>query len=142
SHQDVVSDRARPSVVHLIVEGFACRYKLLPDGRRQIMAFLIPGDFCDLRSLLMQQMDFSAAALGRTTLAVIPHQRLLDVVDKHPRLALALWRDTMIDTAILRQWLINIGRRSAYARIAHLLCEVWWRMDAVGLARDRSYELP
>jgi len=142
SHQDVVSDRAQPTEVHLIVQGFACRYKLLPDGRRQIMAFLIAGDFCDLRSLLMHQMDFGVAALGRTTVAVISHERLLSIIEKHPRLGLALWRDTMIDAAIYRQWLINVGRRSAYARIAHSLCEVWWRMEAAGLARDGSYELP
>ena len=143
SHQDVISDRARLAEVHLIVNGFACRYKLLGDGRRQITAFLVAGDFCDLSGLLMHQMDFGVAALGySTTLAVISHERLMDIFEKHPRLAFGLWRDTMIDAAIYRQWLINIGRRSAYAGIAHLLCEIWLRMQAAGLTRDGSFELP
>jgi CRP-like cAMP-binding protein len=143
SHQDIVSDRARPAEVHLIANGFACRYKVLHDGRRQITAFLMAGDFCDLRGLLLHQMDFGIAALGpSTTLAVISHERLMGILEKHPRLAFGLWRDAMIDAAICRQWLINIGRRSAYARIAHLLCEIWHRMQAVGLARDGSFELP
>ena len=142
SHQDIVSDRARPAEVHLIANGFACRYKVLHDGRRQITAFLMAGDFCDLRGLLLHQMDFGVAALGPTTLAVISHERLMDIFEKHPRLAFGLWRDTMIDATIYRQWLINIGRRSAYAGIAHLLCEIWLRMQAVGLARDGSFELP
>jgi len=142
SHQDIISDRARLAEVHLIVNGFACRYKLLGDGRRQITALLIAGDFCDLSGLLMP-MDFGVAALGHSaTLAVISHERLMGIFEKHPRLAFGLWRDTMIDAAIYRQWLINIGRRSAYARIAHLLCEIWLRMQAVGLTRDGFFELP
>jgi len=142
SHQDIVSDRARPAEVHLIANGFACRYKVLHDGRRQITAFLMAGDFCDLRGLLLHQMDFGVAALGPTTLAVISHERLMGILEKHPRLAFGLWRDTMIDAAICRQWLTNIGRRSAYAGIAHLLCEIWLRMQAVELAHDGSFELP
>ena len=142
SHHDIVSDRARPAEVHLIVNGFACRYKLLGDGRRQITALLIAGDFCDLSGLLMP-MDFGVAALGHSaTLAVISHERLMGIFEKHPRLAFGLWRDAMIDAAIYRQWLINIGRRSAYARTAHLLCEIWLRMQAVGLTRDGFFELP
>src|SRR5262249_53989095 len=104
------------------LEGFAFQLKVLPDGSRQIMAFLIAGDFCDLRGLLMHQMDFGVAALGRTTVAVISHERLRGIIEKHPRLGLALWRDTMIDAAIYRQWLINVGRRSAYSRIAPPFC--------------------
>src|SRR5215831_13053435 len=105
SHQDVISDRARLAEVHLIVNGFACRYKLLGDGRRQITALLIAGDFCDLSGLLMP-MDFGVAALGHSaTLAVISHERLMGIFEKHPRLAFGLWRDAMIDAAIYRQWL-------------------------------------
>src|SRR5262249_10813129 len=103
---------------------------------------LIPGDICDLRSLLLRRMDHSVVALSRCRVAVIPHHKLFKILEIHPRLAFAFWCDTLLDAAIYRQWLTNIGRRSAYIRIAHLLCEVWCRLDAVGLTREGSYELP
>jgi CRP-like cAMP-binding protein len=126
----------------LIVDGFACRSMLLPDGRRQITAFLIPGDFCNLRTLHTNRMDFGVAALDRCHVAHIARQKLSEIIEKYPRIGLALWRDTIIDAAIYRQWLTNIGRRSAYARIAHLICELCSRLQAVGLVRQHSYELP
>src|SRR5262245_31165838 len=140
--QDIVSDGSRPTDISLISKGFACRYKLLGDGRRQILSFLIPGDICDLRGFLLRRMDHGVSALSPCQIAVIPHQKLFDIVEKHPRLALALWSTTMLDAAIYRQWLTNVGRLSAYARIAHLLCEVRTRLQAVGLTTDISCELP
>lgn len=142
ARHDVVSEGAHPTDVHLIVEGFACRYKLLPSGQRQILSFLIVGDFCDLRAILLRQMDHGVVALSRSQIAVITHQRLFEIIEKYPRIALALWRDTMIDAAIYRQWLTNVGRRPAYARIAHLLCEIRSRLEVVGLTRGGSYDLP
>jgi CRP-like cAMP-binding protein len=142
AREDIASDSHRPTEVSLITEGFACRYKLLGDGRRQILAFLIPGDICDLRAFLLGPMDHGIAALNRCQLAVIPHRKLFDIIEKHPRIALALWANTMRESAIYRQWLTSIGRSSAYARIAHLLCEVWCRLEAVGLTHGGSYEMP
>ena len=142
ARQDIVSDRTLPTDTSLITDGFACRYKLLGNGRRQILAFLIPGDFCDLRAVLLRRMDHGVAALNRCQIAVIPHRKLFDIVEKHPRVALALWATTMLDAAIYRQWLTNVGRVSAYARVAHLLCELATRLQAVGLTQGNSYELP
>ncbi|MBV8743432.1 MAG: Crp/Fnr family transcriptional regulator [Xanthobacteraceae bacterium] len=142
SHSDLVSEGACPTDISLLSEGFACRYKLLGDGRRQITAFLIPGDICDLRAFLLGRMDHGVAALCRCQVSHISHQRLFEIIEKHPRIGFGLWRDTMLDGAIYREWLTNVGRRSAYQRIAHLLCEVWWRLQAVGRTRGDSYELP
>jgi CRP-like cAMP-binding protein len=142
AHQDIVSDGDRPRDVSLITEGFACRYKLLGNGRRQILSFLIPGDICDLRAFLLRRMDHGIAALNQCEIAVIPHQRLFDIIEKHPRLALALLANTMVDAAIYRRWLTDVGRLCAHARIAHLLCEIWTRLHAVGLTQDGSYEVP
>ena len=139
---DIISDGGSSDALSLITEGFACRYKLLDDGRRQILAFLVPGDFCDLRSLLLHQMDAAVAALSHCQIASIPHQRLFDAMEKHTRLALALWRETMFDAAISQQWLINVGRRCAYSRLAHLLCEVWFRLQTVQHAHDRFFDFP
>src|SRR5262245_3831772 len=108
THHDIVSDGAHPTDLHLIVDGFACRYKLLPDGTRQILSFLIVGDFCDLRASLLRRMDHGVATLSRSQIALIPHQRLFEIIAKYPRIGLALWRDTMLDAAIYRQWLTNV----------------------------------
>jgi CRP-like cAMP-binding protein len=88
----------------------------------------------------MGNMDHSVAAFAPCDVAVVPHQRLL--IEKHPRLALALWGDALLDAAIHRDWVANVGRRSAYARIAHLLCEIWFRLKSVGLSHDHVFDLP
>jgi CRP-like cAMP-binding protein len=139
---DIVVDGSWPDELSLITEGFACRYKLLSDGRRQIMAFLIPGDICDLRALLTGRMDHAVAALNNCRIATISRAKIFDAVEKYPRIELALWRDTMLDAALYRQWLINLGRRIAHQRIAHLLCEIWIRLQAIGRAQGGTYELP
>ena len=106
------------------------------------MAFLIPGDICDLRALLIGKMDHAVAALNKCRVATISRQKIFDAMETYPRIELALWRDTMLDAALYRQWLINLGRRAAHQRIAHLLCEIWTRLQAIGRAQDAAYELP
>jgi CRP-like cAMP-binding protein len=142
ARHDIVSEGSSPTEVSMIVNGFACRYTLLSDGRRQITAFLIPGDFCNLRALHTDRMDFGVAATDCCRIARVSREKPSEIIEKYPRIGLALWRDTLIDAAIYRQWLTNVGRRSAYARIAHLLCEVYWRFRAVGLVRKQACELP
>ncbi|MBV8744828.1 MAG: Crp/Fnr family transcriptional regulator [Xanthobacteraceae bacterium] len=142
ARRDIVADGDSPAELSLIAEGFACRYKMLKDGRRQIMAILIPGDICDLRVLLTGRMDHGVAALNSSQIAVIPHQRIFDFMEKYRRIGLALWCDSMLDAALYHQWLINLGRRSAYERIAHLICEVWTRLEAIGRAVNGQYEWP
>ncbi len=139
---DIVRDGDRPSECCLIVEGFACRYKITPAGKRQIMSFHIPGDIPDLQSLHLRVMDHSVGTLTPCRLAFIPHESLRDLMRRHPRIADAFWRDTLIDAAVFREWMVGIGRRSAYQRIAHLLCEMLVRCRAVGLTEDHAYELP
>ena len=140
--QDIVADGSRPTDISLISDGFACRYKLLGDGRRQILAFVIPGSICDLRALLLRRMDYGVAALSPCRVSVIPHQKLFGMLEENPRLNQGLWADTMLDAAIYRQWLTNVGRHSAYERIAHLLCEMCSRLHAIGLADNGSFRLP
>ena len=140
--QDIVREGDRPSECCLVVEGFACRYKLTAAGKRQIFSFHIPGDLPDLQSLHLKVMDHSLMTLTPCKLAFIPHQSLTDLLRKCPRVADVMWRDTLIDAAIFREWMMGIGRRSAYTRIAHVLCEVLVKMRAVGLRTERECELP
>ena len=139
---DIVSDTQHPREIHLLTAGFAYRYKELHNGSRQILGFLVRGDFCDLSAWLLGRVDHGVSALGNCELAVIPHQRLFELVGSDPRLMLGVWRETMIDAAICREWVTNIGRRSAYARLSHLFCEIWYRLHTVGLAQDHSYDFP
>ncbi len=140
--QDVVRERERPTTCTVVLAGFLCRYKLLPDGKRQIMGFYIPGDLPDLQSLHLEVMDHNLGTLVPSTIALIPHESFRAIMRRHDNIAAALWRDTLVDAAIFREWMVGLGRRSARGRIAHLLCELLVRSRAMGLTTDRSYELP
>jgi CRP-like cAMP-binding protein len=140
--QDIVREGDRPTDCCLVLEGFACRYKLTAEGRRQIFSFHLPGDIPDLQSLHLEVMDHSLATLTTSKLAFIPHDRVTDMMRRCPRVGDVLWRDTLIDAAVFREWMMGIGRRSACTRIAHVLCEVLVRMKAVGLANGSECDLP
>lgn len=140
--QDIVRSGDRPQSCCLILTGFVCRYLLLPDGRRQILAFHPPGDVPDLQSLHLKVMDHSVGAMMPTTAAFIAHEHMTRVTLQHPGLMHALWRETLIDAAIFRAWMAGLGRRTAHERIAHLLCEMTLRFEAVGLAVDRGFQFP
>jgi CRP-like cAMP-binding protein len=131
--QDIVREGSRPSACCLLIEGFACRYKLTDEGKRQIFSFHTPGDIPDLQSLHLKVMDHSLKTITPCKLAFIPHENVHELTRQCPQVADVLWRDTLVDAAIFREWMLGIGRRSAYARIAHLLCEVFTRLRAVGL---------
>ncbi|MCB8822801.1 Crp/Fnr family transcriptional regulator [Microvirga rosea] len=142
ANQDIVSEGDTPSECCLIVEGFACRYSVTDEGRRQIHSFHISGDIPDLQSLHLHLMDHSLGTLSPSKLAFIQHDDLRTLIHSHPRLGDLFWRDTLIDAAVFRQWLIGMGRRSAYGRIAHLLCELLVRLRAVELVEDYAFHLP
>lgn len=137
---DLAREGDKPTSVHLIMDGFACRYKFTAEGNRQIMAYLLPGDFCDLHVFVLKQMDHSIATLSDCTAVDIPREKILELLQR-PKLSLALWCAALVDAAVLREWLVNIGQRRAGQRLAHVLCELLLRLRIVGLA-DRSYELP
>jgi len=140
--QDIVRDGDKPSQCCLLLDGWACRYKLLSQGRRQIFSFHVPGDIPDLQSLHLHTMDHSLGTLTEASVAFIPHESLLDLTARFPGVAALLWRDTLIDAAIFREWMIGIGRKTAYGRIAHLFCEMYLKLEAVGLAGEHRCPLP
>jgi CRP-like cAMP-binding protein len=141
-HVDLIRSGDTPDVVHLILKGFACRYKILPDGQRQIMAYLVPGDLCDLHVAILGTMDHSVATLTPCKVVCIPRRTVAELTEHHGRINRALWWATLVDEATLREWLVNIGRRPADRQLAHLFCELLLRLQAVGLAPENRYELP
>lgn len=138
---DLIREGETPHYVNLILEGFACRYKILPTGRRQIMAYLVPGDFCDLHVFILKAMDHTIATLSPCTIVKISRSRILELLER-PAIARAFWWAALVDEATLREWLVNIGARKAEERVAHLLCELLLRLETVGLTTGTQYALP
>jgi CRP-like cAMP-binding protein len=139
--QDIIQEGDRPDEVHLMLDGWATRYKLLSNGDRPILAYLIPGDLCDLHVALLDEMDHSIGTLSPCRVALIPRARIEELLQDGP-LARALWWSTLVDEAILREWLVTTAHRPANQRIAHFICEMLLRSKAVGLTDDDTFELP
>jgi len=138
----IVREGQIPERCSLILSGFAFRHKLTVEGSRQIVSVHIPGDFIDLEGALLTISDHNVQALTRCSVAFIPREAVRALILSHPRVGAAMWVDTLIDGAIFREWVVNVGRRDARTRIAHLLCEFARRLEAAGLAREYRYELP
>lgn len=142
ARQDIVRIGDRPSHCCLVLSGFAFRYKLVGDGRRQILNVHVPGDIPDLQSLHLPVLDHNLAALTPLTAGFIHHDAVHEVSARFPRITGALWRDTLVDAAILRERIVSIGQRDGLTRTAHFLCEIFMRLAAVGLASDRATAMP
>ena len=140
--QDIVREGDRPSRSCLIVDGFACTYKMTAQGKRQIVSFNLPGDIPDLQSLHLKVLDNSVSTISQCRVGFITHEALHEICTRYPRIAAAFWRETLIDAAIFREWVTNVGRREGATRMAHVLCELLVRLKAVGLVEDHVCDLP
>jgi CRP-like cAMP-binding protein len=141
-NQDIVREGDRPSRSCLILSGFACVYKMTAQGKRQIVSFTIAGDIPDLQSLHLKVLDNSVSTISTCRVGFITHESLRDVCTRYPRLAEALWRETLVDAAIFREWVMNVGQREGVSRMAHVLCELVVRLRAVDLVEDHVCDLP
>ena len=126
----------------LLLRGFAFRQKLLSNGTRQIISIHIPTEFVDLQNGLLGTADHSVQSLDRCEVAVIARPVILEVASSYPNLRMAMWVDTLIDGSIFREWVVNVGRRDARARIAHLLCELALRLEQVEAGRHGMFDFP
>jgi CRP-like cAMP-binding protein len=135
--QEGVADHAL-----IVVAGFACRYKRRASGRRQILAYLIPGDFCDRGALHGYPLNHTIETLTRCRIAKVPRTAYLDLLDQHPRIAFALQRAKLAEEATAREWMANIGMRSGLERMAHLLCELLERLGSIGEVAAGQCDMP
>jgi CRP-like cAMP-binding protein len=142
AHQDIIEEGQVPRSVFLVKAGLACRYRILPDGRRQIMTFLLPGDLNDLHVFLLKEMDHSIAAITPVRIATIARESVMELAIDRPRITAGLWWSSLQEEALLRERIVALGRRDAAGRVAYLLCEMLWRHQAVGMAEGHSFELP
>lgn len=139
---DLVREGDRPQRCTLLVSGFAARYRMVSSGERQFAVIHVPGDFIDLHSFPLKEMDHSVLALTGCQVAIYPHDAITRFTEEFPHLTRLLWLLTLLDSAIQREWIICLGRLSAEARAAHLFCELGVRLAAVGLGEADNYRLP
>lgn len=137
---DIVSPGEITGHACLVVDGLVGRFGQLVDGRRQITAFHVAGDMCDLHSVVFPKVGWSLQALTTTTMLEVSHAELRSLARQFPAIAEAFWRDCAVDASILSQWVVNVGRRDARTRLAHVLCEMAVRMEQAGLGSRAVYE--
>jgi CRP-like cAMP-binding protein len=130
---EIAADGSQPNYSTVVVRGIACRYKMLEDGRRQILSFQYPGDITDLYSYVMNRLDHGVRALTPGAIARIPHESIRTLSENYPNLAYALWRDSLVDISKLHSSIISLGARTSKERLAHFLAEQYVRMICVGL---------
>lgn len=139
----IVREGERPRAhCGFVLSGFAFRQKLTAEGAREIVSLHMAGDFLDLQHLFLRQADHNVQALSKLEVADLPRDLLQELVLTHPAIGRALWIDGLIDASIFREWILNVGRRDARGRIAHVLCEFAVRMRAAGVADEDGYRLP
>ena len=142
AREDVIREGDRPQYINLILAGWACRYKVLEDGRRQMIAIFLPGDMCDLNVFVLSQMDHSIGAITPITVSEIARSGFDELMRSHMRLPTALWWEQLVAAATQREWAVNLGQRDAIERTSHLFCELFVRLRAVGLTDGTSCEMP
>ena len=129
--------------IYLIVSGLGCRFKMLADGRRQILGYLIPGDLCDMQLTVASTPDYCVGLISNSMVARIPSRTMIELIARYPRIGRALTMASIVDSVILREWLLSIGQRDALQKLSHLFCEMAVRLEAIGaIAEDGSFELP
>ncbi|HEY5721986.1 MAG TPA: Crp/Fnr family transcriptional regulator [Allosphingosinicella sp.] len=138
----LIREGDEPTHCCFVVDGFVYRHKVTGEGQRQILAIHMNGDLVDLHNIFLDVSDHNVQALTRSNIAFVPRRSVRDLIFSRPNVGRAMWTETLIDASIFREWVLNVGRRPAIARIAHILCEVATRMEQAGLSDGGDYTLP
>jgi CRP-like cAMP-binding protein len=141
-HGYVVRERERTTHSCVLLSGFAIRHKIVAGGARQIVAIHMKGDILDLQNSFLGVADHSVQVLTEAEVAFIPREAVKKLAFERPNVGMAMWHDTLVDASVFREWIANVGRRDAHARIAHLLCEFSLRLKVAGLGEATDYEMP
>ncbi|MEJ7934798.1 Crp/Fnr family transcriptional regulator [Sphingobium sp. AN558] len=142
ARRDLIREGDRPGPVFVILEGWACRYKILPSGARQVLAFMMPGDCCDLHIALLAEMDHSIQTITPALVATIERQDMDAILDERRAVAKAMYMSQLVDEGIMRAWITSMGRRQSIERVAHLMCELYLRARNIGLTTESQFALP
>jgi CRP-like cAMP-binding protein len=139
---DLIREGDETGPMFVVLEGWVCRYKILPTGTRQIMAFLLPGDACDLHIKLLAEMDHSIQTITAAVVATVSQSEMRTMMQEHPNIASAMYSAQLVDEGVMRAWIVSMGRRSSTERVAHLMCELYLRARNIGLAEGDEFALP
>lgn len=142
ANQLLVREGERPESCCMLLEGYACRYKTTSGGQRQIVSFHIPGDLLDAQHLELDRADHNVQTITPAKVAWVSKRDIEELLDEHPAIRKAIMRSVFVDASIFREWVLNVGRREAIARVAHLLCEFAARREAAELGTPDHFKLP
>jgi CRP-like cAMP-binding protein len=142
ARKDLIREGDEPGPMLVVLEGWLCRYKILPNGSRQIMAFLMPGDACDLHIRLLAEMDHGIQAITPAKVATVTRDAMQTMMRDHPNISQAMYTAQLVDEGVMRAWIVSMGRRSSIERVAHLICELYLRARMIGLATDSDFAFP
>lgn len=142
ARHDLIREGDQPGPVFVILEGWACRYKILPSGTRQVLAYLMPGDSCDLHVGLLAEMDHSIQTITKARVATIDRVEMDAILERSRGIAKAMYIGQLIDEGTMRAWITSMGRRASIERVAHLMCELYLRARNIGLTEETHLELP
>ena len=139
---DLIREGDQPGPVFIMLEGWAYRYKIMPSGSRQVLAYLMPGDCCDLHIGLLAEMDHSIQTVVPALVAMVGRAEMDAMMDEHRCIAKAMYVSQLVDEGIMRAWIASMGRRASIERVAHLMCELYLRARNIGLANRETFALP
>jgi CRP-like cAMP-binding protein len=142
ARKDLIREGDRPGPVFVMLEGWACRYKILPSGTRQVLAYLMPGDSCDLHVGLLAEMDHGIQTITPAVVATVDRAQMDAILEDHQAVAKAIYVAQLVDEGTMRAWITSMGRRSSIERVAHLMCELYLRARNIGLTSESQFALP
>lgn len=142
ARHDLISEGDKPGPIFVILEGWACRYKLLPEGTRQITAFLMPGDCCDMHASVLESMEHAISTLTPCRVSIVQRSQMEQLIATKPAITRAFWWAQLVDEDTLRAWIVSMGRRNPVQRVAHLMCELYMRARNIGLVDGDRFEVP
>jgi CRP-like cAMP-binding protein len=140
--REIITEGRNYETLFVLLEGIAIRYRVLRDGRRQVLNVVLPGDFIGFPACFFESALYSVTALTDAVVCSVPFAVMLGLFERAPRLAAAIFWSFACEAAIYVEHLIDVGRRSALERVAHFLLELLTRLQVVGLADERSYHMP
>ncbi len=140
--EDLLAEDSKSDTVALVIDGLIARYHTRSNGKRQYLSFHMSGDLPDAQALFLEQRDHALCSIGRARVGLIGREELLELIKARPSVGFAVWRGTLIDGAIVRAAIANLGARPGRTRMAHLFCELYYRARSAGIARQGSCRLP
>lgn len=140
--RQIVREGASCTRCFCVLDGMVAACKLVTAGRVQICAIYLPGDIPDLQNLHLANSDVEFLALTDCRIGFVPHTAIHEACEKSQGVMRALWRTSLIDAAILREWVTSLGQRTAREAMAHLICELFFRLRVIEHAEDHSFAFP